>query len=163
FHGRVAAAHHDDVPLLKEEAVARGARRYAAAHQFLFPRHPQPLGRRAGGDDEGDRKSTRLNSSHVKSSYAVFCLKKKNTAPYATTSSLLSVTCYPALPQLHSSPTRRSSDLFHGRVAAAHHDDVPLLKEEAVARGARRYAAAHQFLFPRHPQPLGRRAGGDDE
>src|SRR5436309_8601282 len=36
----------------------------------------------------GDRKSTRLNSSHVKISYAVFCLKKKkknkqiNTTPY---------------------------------------------------------------------------------
>src|SRR5690606_39583473 len=28
-------------------------------------------------DPLGDRKSTRLNSSHVKSSYAVFCLKKK--------------------------------------------------------------------------------------
>src|SRR5690606_41981333 len=28
-------------------------------------------------DGQGDRKSTRLNSSHVKSSYAVFCLKKK--------------------------------------------------------------------------------------
>src|SRR5207253_11018115 len=27
-----------------------------------------------------DRKSTRLNSSHVAISYAVFCLKKKNTA-----------------------------------------------------------------------------------
>src|SRR5690606_35283401 len=27
-----------------------------------------------------DRKSTRLNSSHVKISYAVFCLKKKNRA-----------------------------------------------------------------------------------
>src|SRR5690606_40119780 len=27
-----------------------------------------------------DRKSTRLNSSHVKISYAVFCLKKKNEA-----------------------------------------------------------------------------------
>src|SRR5207249_11966767 len=27
---------------------------------------------------EGDRKSTRLNSSHVSISYAVFCLKKKN-------------------------------------------------------------------------------------
>src|SRR5207302_6290800 len=27
--------------------------------------------------EKGDRKSTRLNSSHVKSSYAVFCLKKK--------------------------------------------------------------------------------------
>src|SRR5215469_7309337 len=25
-----------------------------------------------------DRKSTRLNSSHVETSYAVFCLKKKN-------------------------------------------------------------------------------------
>src|SRR5690606_41488072 len=31
---------------------------------------------------EGDRKSTRLNSSHVKISYAVFCLKKK-TKKYA--------------------------------------------------------------------------------
>src|SRR3712207_7738256 len=29
----------------------------------------------AGG---GDRKSTRLNSSHANISYAVFCLKKKN-------------------------------------------------------------------------------------
>src|SRR5690606_40472897 len=28
-------------------------------------------------DNKGDRKSTRLNSSHVKISYAVFCLKKK--------------------------------------------------------------------------------------
>src|SRR5436305_8817549 len=27
-----------------------------------------------------DRKSTRLNSSHVRISYAVFCLKKKNKA-----------------------------------------------------------------------------------
>src|SRR5690606_41268244 len=27
-----------------------------------------------------DRKSTRLNSSHVKTSYAVFCLKKKRRA-----------------------------------------------------------------------------------
>src|SRR5690625_7030579 len=27
-----------------------------------------------------DRKSTRLNSSHVAISYAVFCLKKKNTS-----------------------------------------------------------------------------------
>src|SRR5690606_40284332 len=31
------------------------------------------------GDHE-DRKSTRLNSSHVKISYAVFCLKKKTQA-----------------------------------------------------------------------------------
>src|SRR5690606_39606673 len=31
----------------------------------------------AGTVEAGDRKSTRLNSSHVKISYAVFCLKKK--------------------------------------------------------------------------------------
>src|SRR5436309_7825920 len=31
----------------------------------------------AGATAGGDRKSTRLNSSHVKISYAVFCLKKK--------------------------------------------------------------------------------------
>src|SRR3712207_7740875 len=29
--------------------------------------------------DARDRKSTRLNSSHANISYAVFCLKKKNT------------------------------------------------------------------------------------
>src|SRR5690625_5724162 len=45
---------------------------------------------RGGGDErvqpraalparDGDRKSTRLNSSHVAISYAVFCLKKKKT------------------------------------------------------------------------------------
>src|SRR5438045_7110267 len=30
----------------------------------------------------GDRKSTRLNSSHLGISYAVFCLKKKNASIY---------------------------------------------------------------------------------
>src|SRR5437868_13309753 len=37
-----------------------------------------------------DRKSTRLNSSHVSNSYAVFCLKKKNNkmlAPYPESNS----------------------------------------------------------------------------
>src|SRR5690606_41668956 len=32
-------------------------------------------------EPSGDRKSTRLNSSHVKISYAVFCLKKKTHTP----------------------------------------------------------------------------------
>src|SRR5256885_7546963 len=32
----------------------------------------------------GDRKSTRLNSSHLVISYAVFCLKKKNEAATTT-------------------------------------------------------------------------------
>src|SRR3712207_9003231 len=31
-----------------------------------------------------DRKSTRLNSSHANISYAVFCLKKKNTPHFVT-------------------------------------------------------------------------------
>src|SRR5690606_41940464 len=31
--------------------------------------------------NQTDRKSTRLNSSHVKISYAVFCLKKKTAPP----------------------------------------------------------------------------------
>src|SRR5690242_21047750 len=30
----------------------------------------------------GDRKSTRLNSSHMSISYAVFCLKKKKKEPH---------------------------------------------------------------------------------
>src|SRR3712207_7162530 len=36
------------------------------------------------GLDRGDRKSTRLNSSHANISYAVFCLKKKklNTSSF---------------------------------------------------------------------------------
>src|SRR5438874_7627938 len=34
---------------------------------------------RSAVDEDRDRKSTRLNSSHVEISYAVFCLKKKKT------------------------------------------------------------------------------------
>src|SRR5690606_40049772 len=47
------------------------------------PRRPRPdrvrARRRLAGAGRRDRKSTRLNSSHVKISYAVFCLKKKKT------------------------------------------------------------------------------------
>src|SRR3989442_11363016 len=32
----------------------------------------------SSSEPDQDRKSTRLNSSHVRISYAVFCLKKKN-------------------------------------------------------------------------------------
>src|SRR5690625_6634008 len=37
-----------------------------------------PAGKRPLQQNLQDRKSTRLNSSHVASSYAVFCLKKKS-------------------------------------------------------------------------------------
>src|SRR5947199_815496 len=46
-----------------------------AAVPFLFAFEHGPAIR---NDDETDRKSTRLNSSHLGISYAVFCLKKKN-------------------------------------------------------------------------------------
>src|SRR5690625_6314073 len=67
-----------------EQGVARPLRGSAAFRRAVAAS--------AGGfDNEGvpgrdihriaplDRKSTRLNSSHVAISYAVFCLKKKNT------------------------------------------------------------------------------------
>src|SRR5438552_7231802 len=49
---------------------------------FRSELHPQPSAGTAGdilepGGRHGDRKSTRLNSSHQIISYAVFCLKKK--------------------------------------------------------------------------------------
>src|SRR5436305_3194725 len=37
---------------------------------------------RRGPPSDADRKSTRLNSSHVRNSYAVFCLKKKKPNKY---------------------------------------------------------------------------------
>src|SRR5690606_39320217 len=42
-----------------------------------------PAFRLAATDLEVDRKSTRLNSSHVKNSYAVFCLKKQQKTNHA--------------------------------------------------------------------------------
>src|SRR3989442_6431686 len=43
-----------------------------------------------------DRKSTRLNSSHVRISYAVFCLKKKKQTSYKM-KSIVSVDTYAAV------------------------------------------------------------------
>src|SRR5690606_12168615 len=55
-------------------APAPDHRFFALSPDFAVPRYnvhsDRPVAR--------DRKSTRLNSSHVKISYAVFCLKKKN-------------------------------------------------------------------------------------
>src|SRR5207253_11173081 len=48
---------------------------WGAAHHHKH--HEAPTARDGFGGVESDRKSTRLNSSHVAISYAVFCLKKK--------------------------------------------------------------------------------------
>src|SRR5437899_8478976 len=44
------------------------------------PDEPGDQERERQRDEEIDRKSTRLNSSHLGISYAVFCLKKKKNA-----------------------------------------------------------------------------------
>src|SRR5256885_7968779 len=68
---------HDALPISRAGRPRRhAARRARVAHSGL--RDP----RLHGGDQAGtgraaDRKSTRLNSSHLVISYAVFCLKKK--------------------------------------------------------------------------------------
>src|SRR5256885_3912312 len=46
------------------------------------------VGRRGAVDHHRDRKSTRLNSSHLVISYAVFCLKKKKKKTKITSLSL---------------------------------------------------------------------------
>src|SRR5207249_6189536 len=57
-----------------------GGRQELELRGALFPSHRPWRGRRGArgrGRFGRDRKSTRLNSSHVSISYAVFCLKKK--------------------------------------------------------------------------------------
>src|SRR5436309_8988984 len=52
--------------------------------KWVQGRDGKPVDRQRGPEPtsaSGDRKSTRLNSSHVKISYAVFCLKKKRNKP----------------------------------------------------------------------------------
>src|SRR5690554_7031888 len=54
---------------------------------------------------QGDRKSTRLNSSHVRISYAVFCLKKKRNMiqPYiAELKSKITIADLPSCTRHHS-------------------------------------------------------------
>src|SRR5438067_7241451 len=71
---------HDALPIF---AASRSARTRPRGRREGVHGRPRILFRQ-------DRKSTRLNSSHVSISYAVFCLKKKNrwrTAPYFQCSS----------------------------------------------------------------------------
>src|SRR5699024_12812752 len=53
-----------------------GGQKQALVQQAVVPQGGAALRPDAG--HRQDRKSTRLNSSHVSISYAVFCLKKKN-------------------------------------------------------------------------------------
>src|SRR5690606_39820431 len=70
-----------DVPATSRIVRASAAEPYYAVAVLLDPALIADLGAEMGTPPETalprDRKSTRLNSSHVKISYAVFCLKKK--------------------------------------------------------------------------------------
>src|SRR5690606_39963939 len=69
-----------DAPLLSGPALTRGVYELVFHAGDYFARKGVPLPEPRFVDQVvlrfGDRKSTRLNSSHVKISYAVFCLKK---------------------------------------------------------------------------------------
>src|SRR5690606_41910013 len=74
------AARQDDRNSSSKDRPARSA---ATSGEPVFPcgardRPPSRTRRVRRRSRCLDRKSTRLNSSHVKISYAVFCLKKKN-------------------------------------------------------------------------------------
>src|SRR5215467_15912038 len=58
---------HDALPISRSRPRPRGYPPPGSARRGNLPGTPSP----------GDRKSTRLNSSHLVISYAVFCLKKK--------------------------------------------------------------------------------------
>src|SRR5689334_24714242 len=66
------------VPMMKEMAEAiESLNGRGDVKSILLQSSQQAFS--AGISLEEDRKSTRLNSSHSSISYAVFCLKKKNT------------------------------------------------------------------------------------
>src|SRR3712207_7366951 len=74
------------VPESSDRAVERGGHAGHLVDRRLRVVHCARRGAGGGGDRvdvlgdlAGDRKSTRLNSSHANISYAVFCLKKKTT------------------------------------------------------------------------------------
>src|SRR5690606_41903288 len=76
--GNSALSLHDALPILYRTVIAGDGR--VLAHDNLVADAAFTYNVFAEPDGEKrplDRKSTRLNSSHVKISYAVFCLKKK--------------------------------------------------------------------------------------
>src|SRR5438034_4342263 len=83
---------HDALPISRPKylPVLRMRKRHRATGRARRPRaelgHVRVDRHREIHLERQDRKSTRLNSSHTVSSYAVFCLKKKKREPPAATS-----------------------------------------------------------------------------
>src|SRR3712207_7183386 len=80
--GRAGGGAALDRPTADQDPERRGRRRQALRRQPAEGRPRQVPADAAAGD----RKSTRLNSSHANISYAVFCLKKNNNPRSHTTS-----------------------------------------------------------------------------
>src|SRR5256885_5674161 len=72
---------NSSVPLVRDAGDPSPAGLAVGAYRHALRGDP----RRAGvADAARDRKSTRLNSSHLVISYAVFCLKKKTSPPLSS-------------------------------------------------------------------------------
>src|SRR2546430_6870820 len=83
FRSEVLQLHHSQYASDRVAGIKQH-QEMAARPQLLVQTHQQ-TGTRGVEKLNTDRKSTRLNSSHSQISYAVFCLKKKNTTlPYTT-------------------------------------------------------------------------------
>src|SRR3989442_7480513 len=70
---------HDALPIFRRSVLSRARRRGDV-------RRTSAQGSDVLRTSPRDRKSTRLNSSHVRISYAVFCLKKKKKKKSITSS-----------------------------------------------------------------------------
>src|SRR2546422_6360925 len=79
YYERVIAALHAARPEVQIKAFTAAEIDYFWRRSRIEPKDALTRLKAAG-----DRKSTRLNSSHGYISYAVFCLKKKNRTPSAT-------------------------------------------------------------------------------
>src|SRR2546427_6846945 len=82
FHRSMVEFHVQGWPPPRGRNQARRCPNTYSVHTICIDRPEPRAARRAlsglTGVPTGDRKSTRLNSSHSQISYAVFCLKKKN-------------------------------------------------------------------------------------
>src|SRR5262245_64349587 len=73
---------HDALPISIDEPTDRARNGSFSVTRRRAPKDQRPSGQKSNksstnGQVTIDRKSTRLNSSHLGISYAVFCLKKK--------------------------------------------------------------------------------------
>src|SRR2546427_4026296 len=71
----------ENADILIQNLAPGAMQRMGMDFNSLHEKYPRLIVCDISGYGEGDRKSTRLNSSHSQISYAVFCLKKKKKSP----------------------------------------------------------------------------------